>query len=255
MRMKKISVVALLLVGMLLAAACGGSESPSEPPSTPKASAASIVKGGLLYDKWWKAQDGASEPAGNSPLWSTQSSNTRTGADTWRCKECHGWDYKGVDGAYGGGSHKTGFPGVYNAGMNKSKAQIREALTGGSESRHNFSSALSAASIDSLVDFIAEGLIDESKYIDYTTKKAISPNLNNGKSRYDSVCAACHGSDGKTIDIDGAGVGALANDNPWETLHKIRFGNPGSPMPSAVQTGWSTQDAADVLGYAQTLPE
>jgi len=23
-------------------------------------------------------------------------SNPRTGADTWRCKECHGWDYKGV---------------------------------------------------------------------------------------------------------------------------------------------------------------
>jgi len=39
-----------------------------------------------------------------SPLWATQSSNTRSGKDTWRCKECHGWDYMGVDGAYGSGS-------------------------------------------------------------------------------------------------------------------------------------------------------
>ena len=60
---------------------------------------------------------------------------------------------------------------------------------------------------------------------------------------------------GKTIDIDGAGVSAIANDNPWETLHKIRFGHPGSEMPSSVESGWSTQDGADVLGYAQTLPE
>ena len=27
-----------------------------------------------------------------------------SGSDTWRCKECHGWDYMGVDGAYAGGS-------------------------------------------------------------------------------------------------------------------------------------------------------
>jgi thiosulfate dehydrogenase len=49
-------------------------------------------------------------------------------------------------------------------------------------------------------------------------------------------------------------VGTLANGNPWEVLHKIRFGNPGTPMPSAVANGWSIQDVVDVLGYAQTLP-
>ena len=50
-------------------------------------------------------------------------------------------------------------------------------------------------------------------------------------------------------------VGTLANDNPWETLHKIRFGHPGTPMPRTLELGWSTQDAVDVLGYTQTLPE
>jgi thiosulfate dehydrogenase len=24
-------------------------------------------------------------------LWASQSSNTRDGSTTWRCKECHGW--------------------------------------------------------------------------------------------------------------------------------------------------------------------
>src|SRR3990172_1061139 len=76
------------------------------------------VRGGLLYDEWWVviAEDEAEAhmaegPATDHPLWKTQTTNTRTGADTWRCKECHGWDYKGVDGAYGSGSHQTGFKG------------------------------------------------------------------------------------------------------------------------------------------------
>ena len=34
------------------------------------------------------------------------------GSSTWRCKECHGWDYKGKDGAYAKGSHYSGTTGV-----------------------------------------------------------------------------------------------------------------------------------------------
>ena len=48
-------------------------------------------------------------------------------------------------------------------------------------------------------------------------------------------------------------VGTLANGNPWETLHKSRFGHSGSAMPSTIDLGWSVQDAVDVLAYAQTL--
>ena len=37
---------------------------------------------------------------------------------TWRCKECHGWDYRGAEGAYASGSHFTGIKGVRRtAGM------------------------------------------------------------------------------------------------------------------------------------------
>ena len=65
------------------------------------------IRGGLLYDKWWKPV-GADAPEDDHPLWATQSTNERSGGDTWRCKECHGWDYQGADGAYGDGSHFTG---------------------------------------------------------------------------------------------------------------------------------------------------
>jgi len=72
----------------------------------------SASEGGRLYDKWWKEAE-IDEPTGDQPQWATQSTNTRSGPDTWRCKECHGWDYKGVDGAYSSGSHRTGIAGIF----------------------------------------------------------------------------------------------------------------------------------------------
>ncbi len=91
------------------------------------------------------------------------------------------------------------------------------------------------------------------------TKKVIGDNMTHGEELYTDTCVACHGADGKQLNFGSETepeyLGALANGNPWETLHKIRFGHPGTAMPSGVANGWSTQDAVDVLGYAQTLPE
>ena len=48
-------------------------------------------------------------------------------------------------------------------------------------------------------------------------------------------------------------IGTIANDNPWEFLHKARFGQPGIPMISLITL--PMQDVADILAYAQTLPQ
>jgi len=246
--MKKSFLVVFLLVTILLiGAACASQEKPAD--------VSSIVEGGLLYDKWWKVDSGATEPSEDNPLWATQSSNTRSGSTTWRCKECHGWDYKGIDGAYSSGSHKTGFPGVYDAAMDNNKAQLIKILNGGNNAQHDLSDVLSDGAIASLADFLNEGLVDNSKYIDYSTKKTIGANVANGEELYTNTCAACHGADGKMIMFGDDDLKALANGNPWETLHKIRFGHPASAMPSGVKSGWSTQDSVDVLGYSQNLPE
>ncbi|MEE8389570.1 MAG: hypothetical protein V3S14_02075, partial [Anaerolineae bacterium] len=73
-----------------------------------------------------------------------------------------------------------------------------------------------------------------------------------------SLCTACHGADGTTLNFGSAEepeyLGGLADGNPWEVLHKTRFGQPDSAMPSTIDLGWSVQDAVDVLAYAQTLP-
>jgi thiosulfate dehydrogenase len=223
-----------------------------------QAPASSIAKGGKLYDKWWKVAPGATEPKDDHPLWATQTTNKRKGSATWRCKECHGWDYKGKDGAYGSGSHKTGFVGVYNAASKKSQAELVAILKGSTNPKHDFSKVMDADSINDLANFLKEGLVDDAQLIDYASKKPKQANAAHGKELFQSVCAACHGKDGVKINFGSEEepeyVGTVASDNPWEFLHKVRLGQPGAPMPSAIVSGWKTQDAVDVLAYAQTLP-
>jgi len=237
-----------------------GAQGPAGPKGdsgvTSAISAKDVAEGGRLYDKWWKVVSGASEPTGNSPLWALQTKNTRTGADTWRCKECHGWDYTGKDGAYGSGSHYTGFKGVYDIRI-KSTREIVNILKGSVNPNHNFSALIGSDGLTKLAMFIAGGgIIDENTYIDYKTKKPIVSDVKHGKELFDSTCSLCHGLDGRTLKFDGVDViGTISNDNPWEFLHKVRFGQPGTSMPTGIEKDWSIKDAVDVLGYSQTLPK
>ncbi len=233
-----------------------GSQGPPGVVPDEPASVESIVRGALMYDKWWTVVEDAIEPTEDHPLWALQDTNTRSGSTTWRCKECHGWDYKGKGGAYSSGSHYTGFDGVYSAFLTMSKAQLLDALMGGTDYRHDFSSVLSVESLEDLANFLSEGLVNQVGLIDYATNQPIGADLTNGEALYTATCVMCHGADGKQIDFHGGeGVKGVANDNPWETLHKIMFGQPDTAMPSGIINEWSTQDVLDVLGYAQNLPE
>ncbi len=209
--------------------------------------------GGLLYDKFWKAM-GMDEPTGDQPLWATQDTNERSGADTWRCKECHGWDYMGADGAYSGGSHFTGFVGIFNA-SSMSEADLIGWLDGTANADHDFSAYLDEATIGMLVAFIQEGTVDMAPYIN--ADKTVNGDTANGQGLYEAACAGCHGDDGKAInfkdDSNPVFIGDLALDNPWETLHKAANGQPAEHMPGGLNLDWSWQDLADLLAYLQTL--
>ena len=216
----------------------------------PSASPA-VSLGGRLYDNWIK-ETGAAAMTENQPLWATQTTNERTGNDTWRCKECHGWDYLGVDGRYGSGSHQTGFTGVF-ASKDKPAEELLAALKG---ENHDFSSVMSDEQLNAMVAFLQQ-LQDLKPYIN--DDKTVNGDLEKGKTLYEASCAACHGADGKTLDFDdGEGVefvGTLAADNPWEIFNKIAYGQPAAPaMPVGISLGWSWQDITDLLAYLQTLP-
>jgi thiosulfate dehydrogenase len=79
-----------------------------------------------------------------------------------------------------------------------------------------------------------------------------------GNFLYYSSCWTCHGDDGKYLNFGDAEnpeyVGTIASQNPWEFLHKVRFGHPGSPMPASDRIEWPIQYAADVGAFCETLP-
>jgi thiosulfate dehydrogenase len=209
-----------------------------------------VAEGGRLYDNWMAAI-GVDAPEGNQPLWATQTTNERTGKDTWRCKECHGWDYKGVDGRYGDGSHKTGFPGILSS-AGKTPEELLAALKAGD---HDFSSYLNDAQLNALVAFMQQ-VEDTSSYIN--EDKTVNGDPEKGKVLYESNCKKCHAEDGKALDFDDSDgvefVGTVAADNPWEVLHKILNAQPGETMTAGRYMDWTFQDILDILAYIQTLP-
>lgn len=209
-----------------------------------------LSRGGRLYDNWFATLD-KDEPKSTHPLW--PASNTKKkGAVTWRCKSCHGWDYRGRDGSYGEGSYKTGIRGVFGLAGTDIGAIMKKFMGRG----HGFSSILTGEDARRLALFIAQGLHDTDRFIDRKTK-AVKGNAGRGKAIFQTVCAACHGFDGRALnwgdDREPAYVGTEANANPWEVLHKIRNAHPGAEMVAL--RAFALADAVDVLAYAKTLPQ
>ena len=206
--------------------------------------------GGRLYDNWFEAL-AVDEPEGTHP--SYPAAGRQQGADTWRCKECHGWDYKGRDGTYGSGSHATGIVGIHTM-VGADPSLIREIIA---DDTHRFTpEMIPPEAMDRLARFVTRGQHETDLYIDRATGK-VRGEAAQGERYFQNICAPCHGFDGKALDFsddpaDPEHVGTVAVENPWETLHKIRNGQPGQPMPALRVL--SRQDVVDILAYSQTLP-
>jgi len=220
---------------------------------------ADLVRGGQLYDKYW-AVTGGDAPTGEHILY--PSFGQKSGGNTWRCKECHGWDYIGKDGRYKGGSHFTGIKGLFPASMSLWRAflTIKE--------DHGYSATdLADADIWDLVKFYKEGMIDLSLIFSvdgtFTGEKELGkilyssgmPGSESGAVKTNTACSTCHGPDGTTELVAGfdAFPGFLSNENPQEFLHKVRFGHPGTLMPASESISGSLLNVSNLAAYSQTL--
>ena len=208
-----------------------------------------IARGGRLYDNWMEEllRD---KPRQNHPAYPKQ--GKKRGYPTWRCKECHGWDYKGNEGVYKLGDHATGIKGVFGVrGGNREK--IRRQIM---DPAHGFSEAqIPHAAQELLAIFLSKGQIDMDTYIDRKTRKARGDIKRGGRS-YQTVCVTCHGAEGREINFKSKRfpeyVGTVCTKNPWEALHKIRFGQPGVGMVALANQ--KVQFTVNILAYCQTLP-
>jgi thiosulfate dehydrogenase len=204
-----------------------------------------IARGGRLYDKWF-AENKAAKPADDHPAYPHKGGKYGKDA-SWRCKECHGWDYKGKEGAYATGGHATGIKGIQGA-AGKDGAAIVAILK---DKNHGYADAmLSAEDMNDLALFVAKGQIDVSKYVDAATKKP-KGDAAKGEAYFNTLCAGCHGKDGKKLK-DAPPLGSVA-DNAAEMLHKILNGQPGEAMPAL--RALDPQISADIALHLQSLPK
>ena len=206
---------------------------------------AKIARGGLLYDKWFAITNGDIPRKTNV---SYPETSKKKGKNSWRCKECHGWDYQGVKGAYGDtkNSHYTGIKGISGA-VGSDPAKIVAVLK---DKTHTYTDDM--MNKDDFMDlalFVSKGQVDMPKYI--SLDKKVKGDASKGKDYYTTICAGCHGLDGKKIK-DMPNLGKVAQTNPWETLHKIRNGQPGEKMPAL--RALPVQISVDIVAHSMTLP-
>lgn len=202
-----------------------------------------IARGGRLYDKWF-AETKAAAPTADHPAYANKAGKYGK-ADSWRCKECHGWDYLGKDGAYGKGAHYSGIAGI-RAAVGRDPAVIAKMLR---EPPHGYKSEhLSDADLRDLALFVSKGQIDLAAYMEGDKPKG---NGAKGEIYFNTLCAGCHGVDGKKIS-NAPPLGSLAGNVP-EMMHKILNGQPGEPMPAL--RALDPQIAADIVVHLQTLPK
>ena len=208
-----------------------------------------LAYGGRLYDMWWGVlfQD---PPDVTHPAY--PESGQQSGAATWRCVECHGWDYRGKDGAFATGRHATGIPGV-DAMAGANPARIAAIVR---DDTHGYSpDMIPDGALQALALFVSKGVFSMAPHVEPETRK-LRGNPERGKVIYQNVCAICHDFDGLAWitgeDESLQSLSASASANPWRALHKVLNGQTYADMPAMRVFGMEA--VRDVLSYAQTLP-
>jgi len=212
---------------------------------------ASITRGGRLYDNWQK-ETGSPPPKSRHTAYPKEAPQADTPTTNWRCKECHGWDYKGLDGAYGNGDHRTGIKGIRAFAGRQAQAVV-EILMDANHRYHGtrwFNGPLDLQALLDLANFVTLGQIDMDVHIDPLTG-TVRSDPERHKEQFEVLCATCHGKDGKAL-ATGMSIGDVARINPWEALHKIRHGHPKEAMPPLLVL--DVRMSVGILAYTQTLP-
>jgi thiosulfate dehydrogenase len=239
------STLKLVCAGLVVLGIAVVSSSIAPAPLLADEIASSQARGGRLYDKWYKVIK-AAPPTESHTAYPADANYADKPDANWRCKECHGWDYMGKDGAYASGKHASGIIGI-NGMAGADPASIIALLKG---ELHGYDGMMDEADFVDLANFVSGGQVDMDLYIDRGTKMA-GGDAALGEAYYNTICAGCHGMDGKKVD-DMPPMGALMG-NPWEVMHKILNGQPAESMPAL--RALDPQVVTDIVTYLPALPK
>jgi cytochrome c553 len=232
-----LTVAAATAAGILAARAASPSESES--------AVVSVVRGGRLYDNWYR-EIGRKPPRNSHPAYPVDKTYANVPDRNWRCVECHGWDYRGKDGAYARGEHYTGIKGIrgmVGADPDRIVAILRE-------TPHGYGEVLGRDDLIDLANFVSKGQVDMDALIDRDVKRAKGDAARHS-AYYHTICATCHGSFGQQI-VTARPIGDMARDDPWQALHNMLNGHAGDTMPALRAFG--TETLVNLLAFVQTLP-
>ena len=185
--MKKFSsffVVAMIITTFFTS--CESEESEVD-PDREAYDKAEISEGGIMYDKFWSKESGYDQTDPNIATLNEYK-------DFFRCKQCHGWDGLGSEGAYINRSPKTTRPNVhslnlYELAQTKTPKELFDAMKetngrrdidtdlstydpanpatrGEGDKMPNYSELLTDAQIWNIVKFMKEGMFDVTELYD-----------------------------------------------------------------------------------------
>jgi len=203
---------------------------------------ASITNGGRLYDDWQWATGG--RQALPHPAYPKTARYADVPQLTWRCRECHGPDYKGSEGVYATGDHATGIKGI-RAMAGAEPADIMRILR---NRTHRYGAVLKYRDLQDLANFVSQGQVDMDAYIDPKTRLARGV-AERGEAYFQTICAGCHGLKGRFIAK--RLLGNRARKDPWASLHSILNGHPDDNMPALREIDQKV--IMDILAYVQSL--
>ena len=206
---------------------------------------ASVANGGRLYDDW-QVHTGGQRQALPHPAYPPKAYYANSANETWRCKECHGWDYKGDQGQYAKGSHATGIKGI-RALADADPAKTMAVLRG---TTHFYGAVLKHRDLQDLANFVSYGQIDMDSMIDPKTGLSRG-DAAKGQSHYRAMCAGCHGLEGQFVAK--RHLGKVSRGDPWHSLHNMLNGHPDDTMPALREL--DSKVSKDILAHIQTLQE
>ncbi|MHB0981529.1 MAG: S-layer homology domain-containing protein [Thermoleophilia bacterium] len=244
------------------------------------------IAGGSAYSQWWTldAAGSGTKPTtavgadffrckachGWDGLGTAGSYANRTGMSTGAATRP---DVSAADLRTAAGSESI--MGLYDLIRNVGGRGIDEAAN----AHPDFATILSEAQVWNLVKFIREEWVDPDLLYDLTidgppvyTDTTVDPpvvvkptltysnigalgNEAAGQALYTSTCAACHGADATTIELEGMSVGQFVRTKPNEAWFKVKFGIPGK-MPMGLLTETSDlQDIYKALANPANFPD